>query len=382
MIESSQVQGNPAPAWHNRAADLATWAWDRLHNRDDVWGAYRPLADRGKTYLDKAGTETKLGNSWTAPRKAERGQVCLTLDVLTRHFAATAPGHVIGLHTTSPSNTSLWGAVEVDWHGETSTPADINLAAALAWHDALRNMGFNPLLTDSNGRGGFHLLTVFSQQVATARVFGFLKWLTRNHAQLGLPKPPETFPKQPRIDAGRYGNWLRVPGRHHSREQWSRVWDGSVWLEGAPAVDFVLALQGDDPARIPADAAAFSAQPSPPPAQAIHTTFADTGQLAGRVRKYLDKLPTGLGVGQHRDDYAFSFACFLSRDLALSDDVCMAWLAEFDRRQAAQKGETRLKEILDNARKYGKCPVGCGLNAPRPGGRHGHVILTSRVEVG
>jgi putative DNA primase/helicase len=176
----------------------------------------------------------------------------VTPAVVQQHFRTTRPEHVFGLHTTSPSNTSRWGAVEVDWHGETSLPAEINFGAAIAWHDLLRNSGLNPLLTDSNGRGGYHLLRIFSREVSTPTVFNFLKWLTRNHAQLGLRSPPETFPKQPRIDPGRHGKWLRVPGRHHTREHWSRVWGGSAWLEGAAAIDFMRGIRGDDPTRIPA----------------------------------------------------------------------------------------------------------------------------------
>src|SRR5262245_3005932 len=147
----------PAAAWAAHAGELAEWAWARLANRTDVWGAYRPLADRGKTYLKPDGSEGKLGNSWTAPLPSRRGRVALTADVLRQHFAATLPEHVVGLHTTTPENTSRWGAVEVDWHGPTSTAPEVNWRAAGHWFNELRRMGFRPLLTDSNGRGGYHL---------------------------------------------------------------------------------------------------------------------------------------------------------------------------------------------------------------------------------
>jgi hypothetical protein len=40
-----------------------------------------------------------------------------------------------------------------------------------------------------------------------------------------------------------FGNRLRLPGRHHTREHWSRVWDGGRWREGDEAIDFIVALK-------------------------------------------------------------------------------------------------------------------------------------------
>src|SRR5262249_47216394 len=157
----------------------------------------------------------KLGNSWTAPLPSERGRVSLTLDVLRRHFAATAPEHVIGLHTTSQENTSRWGAIEVDWHGPTSTAPETNWRAALHWHDELRQMGFRPLLTDSNGKGGYHVRILLREPVATADVWAFLCWLKGDYADFGMTSKPESFPKQSAVTKKNpCGNWLRVPGRH------------------------------------------------------------------------------------------------------------------------------------------------------------------------
>ena len=351
--------------WQARAADLARWTWQRLVNRTDVWGGYNALADRDKIITSADGNTTKLEREPTArPAVAKRGQVLLTPAVLERHFGATGPEHVVGLHTTAANNTSRWGAIEVDWHGETSSPAEINLATALSWYGQLRGLGFRPLLTDSNGSGGYHLTTVFSGPVQTQRVFAFMRWLIRDHATLGLPKPPETFPKQPRIAPGKCGNWLRVPGRHHTREHWSRVWDGNRWLDGAAAVELILAVTGDNPEQIPFATAAVAARPACSVLSSSRTDPAEPGAAASRIRAYLDKLPIGLGEGQHRDDYLFCFAAWLVRDMALLDVEALTWMAEWDARQAAAKGAVRLREILENAKRYGQRAVGCGLGAP------------------
>ena len=208
IIPALEPQGNstdasPAPtpvlitaasAWAARADELAAWAWGQV-NRSDVWGGYHSFADRGKRYTKADGTPATLGKVTTRPALRDRGRVCLAPEVLARHFRATAPEHVVGLHTTSPDNLSLWGAVEVDQHGDGGNTAEANLAATLAWYDELLHLGFTPLLTDSNGKGGYHLRVLFAAPVPTPIVFAFLKQITKDHAHHGLMAPPETFPK-------------------------------------------------------------------------------------------------------------------------------------------------------------------------------------------
>ena len=109
-------------------------------------------------------------------------------------------------------------------------------------------MGFHPLLVDSNDEGGYHLRCLFRDPVSTADIYAFLRWLTADFAKFGFLNRPECFPKQIRVDARTpYGNWLRIPGRHHKHDHWSRIWDGSRWLEGNEAVEFLLTFTGDDP---------------------------------------------------------------------------------------------------------------------------------------
>jgi hypothetical protein len=335
-------------AWAARAGELAAWAW-RFVNRQDVWGGYYRVLDAGGRWVTCQTTH---------PRKADRGQRLLSLDDLARHFRATATRDVVGLHTTSAENLSRWGAVDIDRHGDQSPDPAKNLAAALAWHDRLRGLGFTPVLTDSNGNGGFHLRVIFGEPVATTRVFSLMRWLVQDHADHGLTAPPETFPKQAAIDPGRCGNWLRVPGRHHSRPHWSRVWGGSCWLTGAEAIAFLLAIAGDTPGLIPAEARAHESPkvrvtvrfvPAHPPRQGAG--------LERRIRGYMAKVPN-LSEGQGRDNVAYSFACWLLHDLGLSDGDVLPWLEEWDRRNSPPKGTQRLLEIMASARAYGRHAAG------------------------
>jgi hypothetical protein len=333
-----------ASAWAERAELLAAWAWERLVNRTDVWGGYNALEDRAKEIRRPDGTTYQLGATLTRPPKRSRGRVFLTPQVLARHFRARGPLDVVGLHTTSPDNTSKWGTIEVDHHGEGSTDPETNWRAARGWHDVLAARGFHPLLTDSNGQGGYHLDVLLAEATPTPRLFYFLRELVKDHAARGLPAQPECFPKQAQLHPseggkGQYGNWVRVPGRHHTRDHWSRVWNGDVWLTGDEAIDYVLALAGDAPAKIPVDV-----------------------EIQHRARGYLAKLPN-LGEGQGRDNVAFTFACFLVWDLALSDEEALPYLEQWDQGNRPPKGRERLLEILGNARTYGGRPgYGAGRN--------------------
>jgi hypothetical protein len=354
--------GAAGAIWAARAGDLAHWTWKRLVNRVDVWGAYQPLARRAER-----------GNSWTAPAIKDRGQRALNPSTLVRHFRGRAPEHVIGLHSTSPANNSSWGALDIDKHEGGQADPDKNLAAALAWYDKLAALGFIPLLTESNGAGGYHLRVLFDEPVPTPRVFAFLHWLIADHAAFGLTAPPETFPKQARLAPGRFGNWLRLPGRHHSQDFWPRAWLGDRWLDGRDTVDFVLALGGSSPDLIPPDLPlpsppAAAPPPAPRPAALAHP---DDDGIEGRVRGYLARLPH-LSAGQGRDDVAYRLACFLARDLRLSDGAALGWLTEWDAGNTPPKGEARLREILAGAHAYGTRPYGSGLGGPRPGGRRRH----------
>jgi hypothetical protein len=218
-------------SWSRHANELAEWTMRLLVNRTDAWGAYRPL--------DRRGDGSK---SYTA--KGTLGSV-----ILRRHYRARFPHDVIGLHSTAPDNTCKWGAIEIDQHGDGAAPdlAQRNESFAIAKADTLVGLGFNPLLTDSNGCGGFHFRVIFNEQVASEKVFHFLQWLIRDWASFGLDGKPETFPKQRNLDGLQYGNWLRIPGRHHTRKHWSRVYDLGTreWIEGEPAIRYMFALKGD-----------------------------------------------------------------------------------------------------------------------------------------
>src|SRR5262249_13888907 len=182
------------------------------------------------------------------PKGARRARGPLTAAVLVNHFQREATEARVGLHSTYRDEAgecwSRWGAVDLDAHPGQPCDPDPNLRYALALYAAAGALGFRPLLFDSNGRGGYHLLLVFSAPVSTRTVFSLLQWLIRDWGSHGFTRPPETFPRQPGIAECKYGNWLRLPGRHHTRAHHTRVWDGGRWLEADEAIRLIVQTEG------------------------------------------------------------------------------------------------------------------------------------------
>ncbi|MEM1026652.1 MAG: hypothetical protein AAGJ38_01050 [Planctomycetota bacterium] len=213
--------------WQAHAEDLAAWAHERLVNRDDRYGGY------GAT-----GTLTR-------PATGNREGV-VTEQLLARHFAATNRDDVIGLHAAAPDQTARWLGLDFDDHdGEDPEPIR---RAAIRCHDRLKGDGFPSIILNSNGRGGVHLWSVFADPVPLRDLHFYAQDVAN---ESGLPVSPESNPKQPFIPAGGWGNWLRVPGRHHTREVWSRAWINGAWANAAATIDALLNLPLCDPLRLP-----------------------------------------------------------------------------------------------------------------------------------
>lgn len=225
-----------ASEWRERAPELADWVMTHLVNRTDVWGRYV----QRRSEQDEAGTGVV-----TAPFRDERGKVFLDADSLKKHFKVRSGSGVLGVHSAGVDQTSRWLAVDVDLHDpdDLSVTREGNFAAAHGWWRMLVEQGFDPLLLDSNGMGGYHLLVLFAEPMATRSVHDFGKRLVADYRKRGLDNPPEIFPGEPRWD--HYGDWLRLPGRHHTRSHYTRVWNDEPftdqpWLEGHEAINRLL----------------------------------------------------------------------------------------------------------------------------------------------
>lgn len=238
-------------AWLLRTAELVPWFARRFVTRLDAWGGYTP------------------DGVMTCPPKEQRGVDFLDLYKLERHCSASAVEHrgrIIGTHTATQGPNSRCKTIDddIDAHDPSASP-ELNEAYAIHQFNKLSGMGFRPLLLDSDGMGGFHVRTLLSKSIPLADAYNAGRWLSRDAADFGLPNL-EVFPKQSKLggpgESKPYGGWLRLPGKHHKRNVWSKVWNGSIWLVGNAAIDYMLALTGDDPALIPQEAIEYS-PPSP-----------------------------------------------------------------------------------------------------------------------
>ena len=235
-----------AEEWQRYSGRLAVWAMERLVNRRDVWSQYTLKNGEISVVM--------------LPIKERRtaGTDMVTLNKLKRHFAGRAVSHLIGLHSISDHSTAKWFAIDVDLHDEAIANSDevaqANFAAAMSWAKKLRDSGMDPLLMDSNGVGGYHLLTLLDGEYPLGDVYDFVADLRSDWEQLGLPRKPEIFPPKREVAEDDLPYALRVPGRHHTRPHYTRVWNfdslgDNDWLEGGEAIEAMLAA---DPAPLPA----------------------------------------------------------------------------------------------------------------------------------
>ncbi len=236
--------------WSARAHQMAEWAGKRLVNRRDVWGQYTTPSAAEKARAGRA------YQALTLPARSMRGRDMVTLDKLERHFGSGKRHHLVGLHASSAEQTCRWFAVDLDLHDADERLRDDvarrNYAAAIAWWERLQSQGYDPLLMDSNGRGGYHLMVLFAEPAPLPDVFAFASALVSDWEKQNLDFAPEIFPRSGRIEEGKLGAWLRLPGLHHTHDHYTRVWCGDEWLDepwlsGDAAIDQFLATTPGPP---------------------------------------------------------------------------------------------------------------------------------------
>ena len=232
-------------AWSQESSRLTQWTLERLVNRTDIYRIYRPMSHR----------QDDLCNSLTLPWK-EREQIpgTLTSTIIEKHYQDSSHSNLIGLYAISAECTCKWFMIDIDqvrcnWLVSTKI-------AAIAWWEDLRGQGFRPLLLETNGisNGSYHLLVCLSEAISSQRLHAFVSRMVKDFGKYGLRQIPSVCPNDPEINEYRPdGSWWRLPGRHHTREFWTRVWDGSRWLENQEAIEAILGVSGDSPDLIPCD---------------------------------------------------------------------------------------------------------------------------------
>lgn len=313
-----------ARGWRCCARELAAWAWERMVNRTDVWGLRTPE-----------------GESWTLPRKRDRGKVFLTERDLCDHYVGR---YTYGVHA-SDRQFSLYGAVDYDNHDNSAETRSANIRDAALLCNALRRAGAAPLVEDSDGNGGLHVWLFFAERVSTYDLF---HWLDGFRTSLGFTG--ELFPKQATITE--YGNWIRLFGLHHRRSHWSRIALDGRWVAGENAARALLKHPLTPASVIPA---------APPPRLATTTVEVELPEdCDALIRAYLAKVPHG-GVGSDRSLKAFNIGRFL-RTLRVGEEEAITFLQAWNAGNTPPLGKRKLLDAWQNSGRYSSTPV--QLRAP------------------
>ena len=191
-----------------------------------------------------------LGEQTTVKISKDRDRRLIIWMALCLHFAPSQRSDVIGMlcylpdyrDKANPRYLTRSLGIDIDNHKDDNHDAINNFYFAITVFKRLRKLGYHPILTDSNHRGGFHIEVSFDGLVECwkSRAIGLA--VTHDWALYGFTSPVEVFPKSIGETEKGIGGWLRMVGHHHKRPHWSMVWDMDLpgWLDGYPAVDFLL----------------------------------------------------------------------------------------------------------------------------------------------
>ena len=234
-----------AEEWVRYAPKLAEWAMKRLVNRRDVWSQYTLKDGKIGVVMLPITERRKLGTDM------------VTITKLERHFAGKQPNHLVGMFSISDHSTCKWLAIDIDLHDESVPNADeiieANKTALFAWAGRLREQGMDPIVTDSNGVGGFHIWLLFDKEYPLADVYDFGEAIRSEWEEYGLPRKPEMFPPKREVGPDDLPYTLRLPGRHHTRHHYTRIYnfdfpDEAEWLDGGEAIEVMLNTK---PSKLP-----------------------------------------------------------------------------------------------------------------------------------
>ena len=227
MTQTSSIRADSvsvAQPWASRAEQLADWALERLAHRGDSWVIFPPLYRR-------VGDDTAVVTRGT-----------LTRQTLRDHFADHDHSHIIGLHCISVENTCRWLAFST--RGTADAPPVNPIHArdgALRILERLGDYGIRATLVDCGADADFQIWVLLDRALPAEPVHAFARSVVDDAARTGQLPPVTIYPTGHAHNDGRWNTWLRVPGHHHCRPKWSRIYHDGRWLEGSDAVNRLLA---------------------------------------------------------------------------------------------------------------------------------------------
>ena len=234
-----------ANEWSRQSVNLAQFVMANMVNRTDAYGVYRG----GKSFTNK----TELNESVIADHFKDKG--------------------TIGLHAMSEAGTCKWCCWDFDCHHGDMETSLKNVFEAGQLVNRLTTTPFDiyPLVENSDGKGGVHVWLRFNDALAVQCLHLWAKDIAGDLAC-------EVNPKQSKVGKpgkpGFFGNFVRLPGKHHKRDHWSGVTMGNdfaaaamfdetlsgSWAFGAEAADMILDWSASDDAIVPTSTASDAMQ--------------------------------------------------------------------------------------------------------------------------
>ena len=106
----------------------------------------------------------------------------------------------------------------------------------------------DPMLIDSNGVGGYHVWVLLDKEYPLADTYDFADELRRTGKSLACRESLRSFRRSEHVETDDLPYTLRLPGRHHTRPYYSRLWNfdpmgENEWLEGGEAIEAMLATK-------------------------------------------------------------------------------------------------------------------------------------------
>ena len=264
----------------------------------------------------------------------------VTAELIAAHEAGEA---CIGLHAIGTDGQSRWVCFDLDNHSSDAGIAAANAETVKVLFGLLRDLGAEPVLEDSDGQGGWHVWVFFSEPLPAADAF---EW-----ARERCPADAEFFPKQPGT-GGRYGNWVRIPGKHPRRNHESRVGDGNglvAWQE----------WPWDDFAACPVDIVPKSEKPVAGRTEPL-TGVGGKGQPAGgpfrpdgldEIGRYGDSIRAGM-----RNNALASLAGAMRRQGFAETSIHAAIIEENRRRCEPPLDDDEVRKIARSIARYAPEP--------------------------
>lgn len=125
----------------------------------------------------------------------------VTEELIARHLAGEL---AIGVYPLTPDGNTRWACVDLDLEGE---PELAQWAKALGLYESLRRRGCCPFIERSKSKG-YHCWVFYREPVEASWA---RQVAAKAIADAGLPPDTEIFPKQDRLDAGAFGNYVNLP---------------------------------------------------------------------------------------------------------------------------------------------------------------------------